>query len=113
MANKNTRQVRTRVGYASRKGKESVEVARPVGNYHSNPSTTNITIPCACANRNGVVSGSARRNTQMRVLHNTGSTGLKESVTVHEATNSELPVRFKNHAYIVKRGEYKQPREVR
>jgi len=54
-------------------------------------------------NSDGVISVNERRNTQMRVLHNTGAGG--GSLTVHEPIYKSRYVIHKNHKYL----DYRQP----
>jgi hypothetical protein len=102
MANKNTRSLRKMIRAAGRKGQDNVTIARPVFNYHSQDSGkfNNITFPTARPNKEGVISGSERRNMCMRVYVNRGEGNVGTgSMTCHEPITRKNPVINKGHKY--------------
>lgn len=112
--NKNTKRLRRSLRTAAKAGESELAVTVPASGYHNNDKGAWQTrrIPTARLNGEGVNSSSVERNTQQRVLRNTGG----GSLTVHEARVSSLPVRHKQHAYLIKNenGEnsYRQPKSV-
>jgi len=114
MANKQTKRNRLKVRKAGKAGNPSVDIQRPVRDYHNHEHTTLTTkaFPTATVGKDGLVSCNRRKNMAMRVLRNTDGAGQKISLTVHEPLKHDYIV-LRNHKYLKedKRGNpYHQPR---
>ena len=118
--NKNTRRVKKLIAKAVRQKQSEIVILVPVYNYHnysndqvrSGHGIQNRSIPVPLMGDDGVVSRNVRRNTQMKVRHNSGANGTF-SLTSHEPINEKAPVVHANHRYISEGRGYEQPAAFR
>jgi hypothetical protein len=95
MANKNTKNLRTQIRAACKRGEDTFK-------------TVDGRVFPTSRLKGDTVSTNRKRNTAMRVYHNTDASGRKCSLTVHEPMLKGEYMTFKNHGSY-KDFNYRQP----